>query len=802
MVLAHRWLRSLELGVLVLGLLLTLALHNSSFYPVDDAYISFRYSANWARGDGLTFNPGERLEGYSNFLPVAWGAALLHLGVSPPLAARLSSLGAMTALLAIVVLWRRRPGDTVARLCCGCLLGAGWHTIVNVHSGMEAPLFAALLAGVAISLGADRLHLASVLGLLLALTRPEGVAAAGGLLGVYSLALYHRRRRTALRAILIGPGLLFALPYAGYTAWRVWYFGELLPNSVVAKMGVPLRESLAASWAYTSSVAGLYYPALLVLLAAGWAAGRPALYRFAYVWLGLCGIVAFSLVAGSGDPYVTHGRYLYPAIVLFWLLCSGLLSAARLSTLGSGSFWRWLWTVGALLLFAWQLKILSDPAVRYLKVEGPEIPVKERIETGLRSFISNDREPHVNDLKPFFFGHFEMASWLREHSWDDALLVTDAAGIAPYYNPGLRVYDTYGLLNRRVARAPGRPGAKGSVDWVYEANPDFIAFKKRVPRLMSRSRRRSRAVVAGGTPIMLKLFRDRRLRTHYDFVRFFGNRQGRYLLFQRRPEPLEDVVVDLFQEIDVTSPMCVDSESGEKATDGLPAGTLRRRSAVQFFGPHQEDAFFHQMRAPLMGRGEDYAVTEVMREWLSRRRDLIVLNPIRCACQPCGADLELSVPEQAVLLFGFRTRGLRKPCIGRVRYEVRIAEIAAGEGGGASPGEIRWQSDLHSEDVELDLSAFGGRHVRLSFLGTGSAAADQKHCPGWWADPRIVIRSAATGPPPEPVRFAPRPAGSTLAARRAGSDRDVGALAPATRPGLLREGFESGDASPWARVRP
>ena len=36
----------------------------------DDAFISFRYARNLARGDGLVFNPGESppVEGYSNLL--------------------------------------------------------------------------------------------------------------------------------------------------------------------------------------------------------------------------------------------------------------------------------------------------------------------------------------------------------------------------------------------------------------------------------------------------------------------------------------------------------------------------------------------------------------------------------------------------------------------------------------------------------------------------------------------------------------------------------------------------------------
>ena len=37
-------------------------------YMPDDAYIGLRYARNLSVGEGLVFNPGERVEGYTNFL--------------------------------------------------------------------------------------------------------------------------------------------------------------------------------------------------------------------------------------------------------------------------------------------------------------------------------------------------------------------------------------------------------------------------------------------------------------------------------------------------------------------------------------------------------------------------------------------------------------------------------------------------------------------------------------------------------------------------------------------------------------
>ena len=37
-------------------------------YIVDDTFISLRYARNLIDGNGLVYNPGQRVEGYSNFL--------------------------------------------------------------------------------------------------------------------------------------------------------------------------------------------------------------------------------------------------------------------------------------------------------------------------------------------------------------------------------------------------------------------------------------------------------------------------------------------------------------------------------------------------------------------------------------------------------------------------------------------------------------------------------------------------------------------------------------------------------------
>ena len=66
-----------------------------SWFLSDDAFISFRYVRNLLEGHGLVFNPGEYVEGYSNFLWILELAAIWGIwGVRPEHAAPYLSVSA------------------------------------------------------------------------------------------------------------------------------------------------------------------------------------------------------------------------------------------------------------------------------------------------------------------------------------------------------------------------------------------------------------------------------------------------------------------------------------------------------------------------------------------------------------------------------------------------------------------------------------------------------------------------------------------------------------------------------------
>ena len=65
--------------VLIAGVVDAIAIR----WTCDDAFISFRYARNLVRGHGLVFNPGEAVEGYTNFLWTLGLALGMILDIDP-----------------------------------------------------------------------------------------------------------------------------------------------------------------------------------------------------------------------------------------------------------------------------------------------------------------------------------------------------------------------------------------------------------------------------------------------------------------------------------------------------------------------------------------------------------------------------------------------------------------------------------------------------------------------------------------------------------------------------------------------
>src|SRR5258705_6411669 len=157
-------------------------------HTVDDAWITFRYSLNWALGRGPYFNVAEHVEGYSNFLLMAVLALVIRIAGPDAALPASKAIGLCSAMVALagsysVAPWMARatnvprPGPEIAGIAAAALTACAPGFQLNAGSGLEATLSGGLLVwgAWALASGTPRGVRAGALVLAAAaLARPEG----------------------------------------------------------------------------------------------------------------------------------------------------------------------------------------------------------------------------------------------------------------------------------------------------------------------------------------------------------------------------------------------------------------------------------------------------------------------------------------------------------------------------------------------------------------------------------------------------------------------------------------------------
>jgi hypothetical protein len=406
------------LGVLIFNLV--------NLYSVaDDAYISFRYLDNWLSGLGLVYNPGERVEGYTNFLWIVLLAPLRLLGLEPELASLLLSLAALALILWAVFHTASTLAGSSGAGVAGLLLAASsaplaqWST-----SGMETTCFAALIALANQQLAIRHRHSlgSSLLFALAVLTRPPGALLAAV---AFAAALLRRgpdRVQTLRR--LVGPILLFTAILLAHLAFRLAYYGLPLPNTFYAKLSGELPSLVPVGLIYLKRflVSGgivLVGCSLLGLL-------RRRSYN--WVMLALAGQVTahFAYVVWVGGDYFPFHRFVVPVIPTLAVLAGvGLEAAAQRFGPGGNRMLPAVALVLALVQVGLAYGSLERRALRHVVT------------------VRHEREM--------------VGAWLKSHLPAESQLAVNAAGLIPY-RTGMPTVDMLGLNDLHIARAPVGPG--------------------------------------------------------------------------------------------------------------------------------------------------------------------------------------------------------------------------------------------------------------------------------------------------------------------------------------------------------
>lgn len=447
-------LSALEVLLLLGVVALARALASGSCHIYDDAFISYRYARNLARGAGLVYNPGAPWEpilgtttpGYAVLVAAlmrsGWGAVSASLTLN--VAADVTS-----AWFLVQLARRQRVPATLA------VLGlASMPEMARISmGGMEAPVLCMLALGATLELERRRPGRSGVLAALACTVRPEAVL----LVGVLFLSAWRSKRRPWTFLV---PVALVGVAYAGaLTA----FYGTPIPHSVVSKSQVHQGKP------FGPTTIGILRQAFLP--------------RAAYLPLLPVAIFGLWRVLRTSDP-------LRP-FVLFGLAIVASYVAARPHT------WGWYYYVP---LMTWVLGLVRglEPALAALARRVPSaatltralgVPLASAVvvaAVGLAaSRIEDEVTPRVYEA---------MARWASEQDFatSGASLLASDIGAIGYYGGG-RILDSEGLT------WPAALEGGTQMDLVEAFDPDYLLITAVQPRV--RPMREREAIVRAYYPV-------------------------------------------------------------------------------------------------------------------------------------------------------------------------------------------------------------------------------------------------------------------------------------------------------------
>ena len=203
---------------------------DNQFTLVDDAMISMRYAENLINGNGLVFNQGEYIQGYTNLGWVLW-MATLHLFVSnPSLLIMLSSAIALTCLVYIVYkITELLNGNILAVILTACYYPLIFWSLRGMETGLMALLIYLMLY---LILKNDSSWKIGLIASLLILIRLDTFPI------LMVLFLYYRK------------GYIYpVITLAGVLMFQYLYYDSILPNTYYLKtQGAGILERVVRNW--------------------------------------------------------------------------------------------------------------------------------------------------------------------------------------------------------------------------------------------------------------------------------------------------------------------------------------------------------------------------------------------------------------------------------------------------------------------------------------------------------------------------------------------------------------------------
>jgi hypothetical protein len=411
----------------------------------DDAYITFRYAANFLSGHGLVFNTGERVEGYTNFLWVMLMALFKGVfGIEFLTFSKVVGVITGSAIFFLLYLLLKHHFEKVpiplhislAVVLLGNLSIPYWSI-----AGLETSAFTCMVLAAVIA-EYRRPQLSPALLVIASLLRPEGVIVFGVIL---------LNRFIVIRKIPWQYILFYVIPLLPFAVFKLTYYGSLFPNPYYAKSGVGLeyiQSGLEYLWyfARTIGVYGIIFVVPLIAIRKLWCK-----YSLLYLYI----LIYTLYIIWVGGDVLRVYRFFVPVVpMLSFLFVVSLTELIFMVVHNRRQIYR--------------IVLVCAGGISYLMYSFSQ------------EYVWTSRNQEIGLTNKMAF----ISTKLKQYMGKDFSLAVSTIGRIGYDLLGHRVIDMVGLTDAYIAHHPEE--LKGITStwkerrfnnrYLLEQQPDFILF--------------------------------------------------------------------------------------------------------------------------------------------------------------------------------------------------------------------------------------------------------------------------------------------------------------------------------------
>lgn len=436
---------------------LVLIVHQLYFYhfTVDDAFISFQYARNFANGNGLVFNQGERVAGFTNFLLVLIEAGFYKLGLNIVAATKL--LGIVSGIFSLFLFWRLSQflfdNSFAPKTLMMLLLATNSAFAISATTGLETQFFAMFVfCGIFFYISNHQERPSSLPAIffgLATLTRPEGLI-------FFSLVLIYQVWKNARnKNILAQTASSWLIPYfiivTPLLVFSYLYYGSILPNTFYAKTQTTLdwttaKHGLAYLYDFSKSY-GIFWLALLSVPA--FLTKQKQEWLDFLIWI----ILGYSVyILRVGDDWIPFYRFIVPIIpILYLVFLAGLISFLKNGI-----------EIRSSLLF--RIKLFTAAVILV-------IVFSTSLQASIKGHTWTEMRAHGYET-----AHITLGKWLKANTSPDSKIALMDVGMVGYYSDR-RIIDTLGLVSTEIARMMHQGQSPEEIaNYVLRQKPAFIVL--------------------------------------------------------------------------------------------------------------------------------------------------------------------------------------------------------------------------------------------------------------------------------------------------------------------------------------